>query len=155
MIGEVTSDGSNLWVNTSIGCVFRMRCDGVFNETLEPIMVDVNLVRENVIEVIQLVEGNKEFIANPEIVISPPGTFEAVSVSKSKYWYVEFMEEFEGEFEEKSVCIARHPNDWIKCKKEWMEGMKSEGLPFSTFEITNTRPIDKEEYQRFHESGRR
>lgn len=155
MIGEATTDGTTLWINTEIGCVFRMKCDGVFLPTTEPIMVDVNLVRENIIEVVQLMEGTREFTANLEVVISPRGVFEAVSISQSKYWYVEFREASDDGFEEKSVCIARHPNDWIKCKREFMEGMKSEGLPYSAFEIINTRPISEGEYQRFIVGGRR
>jgi hypothetical protein len=158
MIGEATTDGTTLWINTEIGCVFRMKCDGVFIPTTEPIMVDVNingLGNNAAIEVVQLMEGNREFSANFEIVINPNGVFEVVSMSQSKYWYVEFREASDDGFEEKSVCIARHPNDWIKCKRKYMEGMKSEGLPFSTFEITNTRPIQKEEYQRFIVGGRR
>lgn len=84
------------------------------------------------------------------------GVLEAVSVSQSKYWYVEYMESSEdGECEEKSTYIARHPNDWIKCKREYMDIVKREGLPFSTFEITATHPVEKKLYQQFIESGRR
>ena len=158
MIEEATTDGTTLWINTEIGCVFRMKCDGVFLPTTEPIIVDVNingLENNAAIEVVQLMEGNREFMANFEVVISHKGVFEAVSMPQSKYWYVEFREASDDGFEEKSVCIARHPNDWLKCMREYMEGMKSEGLPYSAFEIINSRPIQEEEYQRFIVGGRK
>ena len=66
-----------------------------------------------------------------------------------EYWYVEFNERFENVYEwtRKAVCIARHPSDWIKCKRQFDDEVcEITGNVRTLWEITNANKITKDDY---------
>ena len=74
-----------------------------------------------------------------------------------EYWYVEFNERFENvcEWTRTAVCIARHPSDWIKCKREFDDGVcEMNGNIRTLWEIVNANPITKDDYDIFIGNGK-
>jgi hypothetical protein len=71
---------------------------------------------------------------------------------KPEYWHVKYHERFEDVYEWtcKEVCIARHPSEWIKCKREVDNGIcKMTGYTRILWEIVHAVPITKEDYDSF------
>ena len=71
---------------------------------------------------------------------------------KPEYWHVEFNERPEDVYKwtRHAVCIARHPADWIKCKREFDDGMhEMTGSVRTLWEITNANKITKDDYDIF------
>lgn len=69
-----------------------------------------------------------------------------------EYWSVDFNERPENVYEwtRKSVCIARHPSEWIRCKREFNDGWCEIHNEVRTlWEIVNAKLITKEEYDIF------
>lgn len=78
------------------------------------------------------------------------------SSSTREYWYVEFNERFENVYEwtRKAVCIARHPADWIKCKRQFDDEVcEITGNVRTLWEITNANKITKDDYDIFIGGG--
>jgi len=73
-----------------------------------------------------------------------------------EYWYVEYNERFADihEWTRKAICIARHPSEWIKCKREFNDEISKATNNIRTlWEITKATRITKEDYDSFNEEN--
>lgn len=43
MIGEVITDGKNLWINNESGCLLRINCIDIVKDDMKPVVVDIRL----------------------------------------------------------------------------------------------------------------
>ena len=71
-----------------------------------------------------------------------------------EYWYVEYDEKkvCESEWERKAVCIARNPEIWLKCKKQFEDARFECGVDIGQcmmFRIVNANTILKSDYDIF------
>ena len=71
-----------------------------------------------------------------------------------EYWYILYYEidDLHGEYEEKQTYIARHPESWLKCKREHNDGMVSMDTDWYvsvSFEIVNATQITGSSYESY------
>lgn len=73
-----------------------------------------------------------------------------------EYWHVKYHERLDNvnEWTREQKCIAQHPSEWIKHKREFDDKFcLVTGFPRTLWEIVHAVPITKDDYDSFNEEN--